>query len=156
MHRKTKRQITESKHVQAQQIHRHRTAGTFFFSLLADAEHGSSHLAGKKFFSSAMCTIPLRTAKDLHCDENTHIGRIALWHAGAPSLPWCAHSKQSYPSGSPGSVDDLGAGLDGHLLLAAGDTMRHQTNILWKLPFPNALHLDSLFAVHNIVMDDAW
>lgn len=57
---------------------------------------------------------------------------------------------------SPGSVDDLGAGLDGHLLLAAGDTMRHQTNILWKLPFPNALHLDSLFAVHNIVMDDAW
>ena len=50
MHRKTKRQITESKHVQAQQIHRHRTAGTFFFSLLADAEYGSSHLAGKKIF----------------------------------------------------------------------------------------------------------
>ena len=33
---------------------------------------------------------------------------------------------------SPGSVDDLGAGLDGHLLLAAGDTRRHQTNILWE------------------------
>ena len=110
----------------------------------------------RSFFSSAMCTIPLRTVKDLHCDENTHIGRIALWHAGAPSLPWCAHSNNPILQESPGSVDDLGAGLDGHLLLAAGDTMRHQTNILWKLPFPNALHLDSLFAVHNIVMDDAW
>ena len=53
----------------------------------------------RRFFSSAMCTIPLCTAKDLHCDANTRTGRIALWHAGAPSLPWCAHSKQSYPSG---------------------------------------------------------
>ena len=53
---------------------------------------------------------------------------------------------------APGSVNDLGAGLDGHLLLAAGDTMGHQTNILWKLPFPNTLHLDFLLAVHDI----AW
>ena len=100
-----------------------------------------------------MCTIPL------HCDANTHIGRIALWHAGAPSLPWSLGVLiQNNPilQEAPGSVNDLGAGLDGHLLLAAGDTMGHQTNILWKLPFPNTLHLDFLLAVHNIVMDDAW
>ena len=55
MHRKTKRQITESKHVQAQQIHRHRTAGTFFFSLLADAEYGSSHLCWQEDFFHRPC-----------------------------------------------------------------------------------------------------
>ena len=96
MHRKTKRQITESKHVQAQQIHRHRTAGTFFFSLLADAEHGSSHLAGKKiFFICHVHNSPVHSQRSsLRC-QGSHFGtqarrpylffsaKILLWDSGA-------------------------------------------------------------------------
>ena len=109
MHRKTKRQITESKHVQAQQIHRHRTAGTFFFSLLADAEHGSSHLAGKKIFFHLPCAqFPCAQPKIFIAMPILILGGS---HFGTQARrPYLGVLIQNNPilQESPGSVDDLG------------------------------------------------